>query len=535
MLGVLLQYVEHLAKASVGGHHHLFPQWIDGGIGHLRKALTEKVTKGAQCITKAGWRRVVPHGAGRLFAPLHHRLDHHLDHLVADLVVALKGGELFADGDRGDKLGVDKLLQIVHFVIEPVGVGLRLFEVGVDLFVFKHRAKLQIHCDHLAALQPATLFDILGLKIEYAILARDQDPIVIGEDIFGRAQSVSVQHTADVTTIGHAHRRRAVPRLVIGGAVLIKGPQLWIHVRRILPGRRNQPAGGFKKVHAVDQHKLQHIIQTRTIAHAILQNRHQPIHLLLAKDRTFEHRAFNGDIVAVSLDRVDLTVVSQCAKGLCQTPPRQGVGRKTLMKECKGGGKILIGQIGIELFDMGGHHQSLIADGAAAKGGDIEIIHLFKVVFELFARQVEQLLKPLGRNQRSGHDKGLHDKRQRFQRQLAERVGIDGHLTEKEHPQIVSCTKLRDRLLLLLLGEKKHPHRKAIGQIHAGFGRHLFHKIFGHPKEQAASVATLAIGGDCAPVDHAAECRDRIFGDLVRGGVAGAGQQAKTAVIFFES
>ena len=61
------------AQQSAQRHDHLFSQGVDGRVGHLGKALAERVEERPVFFGENGGRGVVPHGADRFAASSDHR------------------------------------------------------------------------------------------------------------------------------------------------------------------------------------------------------------------------------------------------------------------------------------------------------------------------------------------------------------------------------------------------------------------------------------------------------------------------------
>ena len=101
---------------------------------------------------------------------------------------------------------------------------------------------------------------------QHADFARHDDAVVAGQVVPARAKAVAVEDRADNRPVGERDRGRAVPRLHVHGVKIVKGPQVFIHLRVVLPGGRDQEAKGAKQVHAAGQEDFQQVIQVASIS-----------------------------------------------------------------------------------------------------------------------------------------------------------------------------------------------------------------------------------------------------------------------------
>ena len=152
-----------------------------------------------------------------------------------------------------------------------------------------------------------------------------------GDDVARRPQSVTIEATGGVTTIGKNDTCRAVPGFHLAIVELVEGPDVRIDRVKGLPCRRNQDAHGMQHIHAGRTHHLEHIVQAGRVGPG------QGNYRLQGRDiiefiGTKVLRPRQGP-VTISLDGVDFTVMRQKTKRLRQPPLRQGIGRETLVEE----------------------------------------------------------------------------------------------------------------------------------------------------------------------------------------------------------
>ena len=142
---------------------------------------------------------------------------------------------------RGAGVGAPR--QLVHAdlrAVEPLLIGMRGGELGLDLLVGDDAALLQVDQQHLAGLQTPLLDDGLFGDRQHAGLRRHDDEAVLGDEVARRPQAVAVERGADLAPVGEGHGGRAVPRLHQAGVILVEGAALGIHQRIAGPGLRDQ-------------------------------------------------------------------------------------------------------------------------------------------------------------------------------------------------------------------------------------------------------------------------------------------------------
>ena len=270
-------------------------------------------------------------------------------------------------------------------LVEPFPVRFFGFEVVVDVVVFEHLTVLHIQSDHFTRLEATPLDDLIFVDVEYTVLARDEQAAVTGDDVFGRTQTVTIQHNTDMSAVGHTHGSRAVPGFKRRTDVFVEGTEFGIHVRGILPRCRDDRAGDPEKIHPIDPEKLDEVIETGTVTHPLLHDRQQACQLFVAKDIAFDRFAFGEGIEAVGSDRVDLPIMGDHPEGLGKLPFREGVGGETLVKQGETDLKFWVGHVDIKLFEMGGHHQPLVRDHLGRERRDIKVFFASEGFFDLFA------------------------------------------------------------------------------------------------------------------------------------------------------
>ena len=524
------------AEACVEAHDDFFTDRVDRRVGNLGKLLLEEVAETALLRTERRQRGVVPHRADGFLPVSDHRFDDLFEDFFGKVEIALTRDQVLRrEAALRGILLLDVLLQVNHVLVEPLHVRLGRLEVVVDLVVFEHLAEFEVEAEHLARLQAAALFDILLGDVADAVFTRDQQGVVVRDDVLGRAQAVTVEHAADVAAVGEREGRRTVPGFENGGVVFVEGTQVRVHVRGVLPRRRDDGAGGFEEIHAVDDQELQEVVGAGAVGRPRLQDRQQAFKLFLRENLALDRLGFDADVETVRFDGVDLPVVCDGAERLGQAPFRKRIGREALVKERERDLEIRVLQVFIELLDVGRHDQALERDDLGGHGRDVEILVGDERVLGLFAAEVQQRIETLGRHNGIGHDEDVIDVRLALDRLLPERVVVDGHFAFEHDLQIVLRTGLSQDLEVFFDTGKNGGHREHIRQLHAVFQGDLTHERRRHGKQQAAAVAGFAVGGDGAAVHHAFKRGNRAFERLMRHPVVDIGDQTETAVIFKRS
>ena len=99
-------------------------------------------------------------------------------------------------------------------------------QLAFDLVVVDDAALFKVDQQHLARLQPPLARDLLLRDRQYPGLRRDDQMIVVGDDVARRPQAVAVERGADLAAVGEGDRRRPVPRLHQRGVIFVKRPPL---------------------------------------------------------------------------------------------------------------------------------------------------------------------------------------------------------------------------------------------------------------------------------------------------------------------
>ncbi|RMO66669.1 hypothetical protein ALQ37_05532 [Pseudomonas syringae pv. aptata] len=336
-----------------------------------------------------------------------------------------------------------------------------------------------------------------------------------------------------MTTFGHDHARRAVPRLHVHGVVLIERPQVRVHGLDVLPRRRNDHAHATEQVDAAGDHQLKHVVHARRVRTHAVDQRAQfvQVHQIVG-----ELGAPRLCPVAVAGNGVDLAVVGEEAERLRQRPFRQGIGGKALVEHADSGLQTLVAQVREEGREVGRHHQAFINDGLVRKAADV-VIGICGVGHRRAATRTEQFDGEFLIAQAFTANEYLLDFRQALQRQATQNAGIDRHLTPAHQIQAfgedfavhVFARGVGPGVVLI---EEHHAHSILAGQIDVEvlLGDRTQEAI-GLLNQQTATVAGLAVGVDTATVGHAGQGLNGRLQQVMTGLALHMSDQAEAAVI----
>ena len=460
VFGLVLQQVAVGAHIDAGGGDHLFPDGVDGRVGHLGEHLLEVAEQGRPTAAQDGQGGVGAHGPAG-FGPL---LGHRQDDLVHLLVAVAKGffqpGQLV--GGVGGHLAVGDLQvpQLDQVAVQPFAVGLPAGVGLLQLFVVHHLALDGVHQQHLAGAQPVFDQDVFGRAVQHAHLGGQDHPAVFGDGVAAGPQAVAVQHGAHHVAVRKQDGRRAVPGLQHGGVILVKIPLFPADVLVVLPGFWDGDHHGQGQVHPVHHHELQGVVQHGRVGAGGVDDGQDLVHILLhdvGGDGLFPGQ--HG--VGVALDGVDLAVVEDEAVGVGPHPAGGGVGGKAAVDHPDGGLVILVLQIGIKAAQLPHQEHPLVDDGPAGQAGHIGAA---AGLLEHPADDVQPAVKvdALGHLGRL-FDEALPDGGHAVPGGAAQDLGGHRHLAPAQEGQPLLAGDQLEQLhgagaQVLVLGEKEHPH-----------------------------------------------------------------------------
>ena len=243
-------------------------------------------------------------------------------------------------------------------LLQPAVVRLAVYQKFVDIFRQKKFTGFGIRGDHLSRFQPSLCNQVFFSVVMYSNFRAQRDVAIGGNNVACWPQAISVHDACRVSAVGQYDPCWSVPRFSVQRVETVKRTQIWIHGIDVLPGRGHQNLHCSKDVHSAAYEKIQHIVETCGVRRFKIYQWQQFVNVLV--QGIGEFAASRHRPVAVTLNGIDLTVMSQHSKRLCETPSRCSVGREALMKNCKGRFQSRIVKFGIKQGQIVRHEQSLV-------------------------------------------------------------------------------------------------------------------------------------------------------------------------------
>ena len=154
---------------------------------------------------------------------------------VAERLLALEQG---AVGGQHTVPG-GEVVQVDQVPVQPLPVGPRRGQAGLDLVVPDDPALRGVDEEHPARLQPPLLDHLACGDVHHADLAGHHHQVVARDPVPAGPEAVAIQDGADHGAVCEGDRGRAVPGLHEGCVVLVEGPALVGHLGVVLPRFRD--------------------------------------------------------------------------------------------------------------------------------------------------------------------------------------------------------------------------------------------------------------------------------------------------------
>jgi len=223
-----------------------------------------------------------------------------------------------------------------------------------------------------------------------------------------------------------------------------------------------------------------------------------------------------------------------------EAPLRQCVGREALVKDRDGALEPGIGEVRVELLEVGGHDHALVDERARRQGRHVEerVLALERLLAAPAGQEQPAIERGLVDLLAAVDEHHLHP-RQRLERFLAAGVRIRRHGTPAGHLEpfpldLLPEDRLRLPRLLVEAREERDSRCKTLGQLDTGFPGNCPEEAFGLLQQQAAAVARLAIARHGAAVREPAQGSDRRLDQPVTRLVVHVRDQAEAAAVALE-
>ena len=141
-------------------------------------------------------------------------------------------------------------------------VGLTTLQQLINIPSVKHLAFLSVHHQDLPGPDTTLGNDLIRLVSMGANFRGQRDKAVIGSNPSRWAQTIAIEETTGVATIGQHNAGRTVPGLHVHCVVLVERFQIGVDAFDVLPSRRDQHAQCARQLHAARGQQFQHIVET---------------------------------------------------------------------------------------------------------------------------------------------------------------------------------------------------------------------------------------------------------------------------------
>ena len=256
-----IEQVAFRAEEGLGGGDEFFANAIERRVGDLGEDLFEVLIEVFRFVRKHREGCVVAHRGDWLNAGGGGGPEQH-----AEILVGVTKGELTLehaiafDGFRCFWRG--KILDENTVFIEPLFVGLGRVDAFFH-FLIRHDASF-VHVDeeHAAGLEPAFLHDGEWVEIgDDADFRSHDDEVVLRHIITARAETIAIEHGANLATIGEGDRGRAIPWLHHASVELVESFFVLIHHRVTLPRFGDHHHHRVDQIIAAEVHELEGVVE----------------------------------------------------------------------------------------------------------------------------------------------------------------------------------------------------------------------------------------------------------------------------------
>ena len=324
-------------------------------------------------VRKHGEGRVVAHRCDRLHTAGGGGPEQH-----AEILVGVTEGELTLEHaialDSFRSFRCRKVFEKNAIFIEPLFVGLGRVDAFFHFLVGHDASFVHVDEEHAAGLESAFLHDRERVEIgDHADFRGHDDEVVLRDIIAARAQTIAVEHGADLAAIGEGDRGRAVPWLHHAGVEFVEGFFVLIHHRVTLPWFGDHHHHRVDQIIAAEVHEFEGVVEARRVGSVLDDHRED------ARDVAFEEVALAECLaslheVGVAHHRVDFAVVGYEAVRVGARPTWEGVGRETGVHQREGRLEIRVVEIGKILGELAGGEHALVDHRAGRKVGDIVVV-----------------------------------------------------------------------------------------------------------------------------------------------------------------
>lgn len=387
MLRSIGQPVGARPQVHGGGHDQLFADRVDRRVGYLGKELAEVLIKEACPTGEDRESGIVSHRSGGLFAFLNHRQQDDFEFLLAVTKGEESRGEV---GRHGWKLrggGGEGLQTVFHPLAVRFFGGGEFFNIGVAQKFFVDR----INRNHFARGETTFFNDRFFGNVADPDLGPHKKESILGDFIAGRAKAVTIEAGGDDFAVAKGKGGRTIPRLVQAFVIFVEGANVGREGILRAIGGGDEHEHGVQGASPGNGEEFERVIETGGVASAGLNDRVEKRKIGGVEPGMRKVSFPRVNPVAIAAEGIDLAIVGDHTKGVCEGPGGEGVGAVALVKNSEGSfvGGIL--QIEIKAFELGAGQHPFVDDGAGTEGGNIERRGTIggATVFDFVSRQEE--------------------------------------------------------------------------------------------------------------------------------------------------
>ena len=98
-----------------------------------------------------------------------------------------------------------------HVIVEPLAIGMLTGNLILDLFVAYNPSLCRINQQHAARFETPLISDVFRRNAQNARLRSQDDGVVFGHIVTGRAKAVAIEDAPNDYAVGKADRSGTVP------------------------------------------------------------------------------------------------------------------------------------------------------------------------------------------------------------------------------------------------------------------------------------------------------------------------------------
>ncbi len=264
-----------------------------------------------------------------------------------------------------------------------------------------------------------------GSDIENPDFGSHDHETVLGHHVAGGTETITIEHRSDDRAVRKSNRSGPIPRFDQTTMVLVESALGVAHGEIVLPSFGDHHHDGMGKRAAGVVKQLEGVVEHGRITAGRIEHRQNCFHVVEQGRR--EDALAGAHPVDVAAQSVDFTVMGHEPVGVGAIPGRERIGAEALVDQSQCAGELLVAQIQVELRNLLGQQQPLVAHGSGRETGDVEGVFVRQVGFAncgfdpLTDDEELALQRRLIINARTAGDENLPDLRRHLARHLTAR------------------------------------------------------------------------------------------------------------------